>query len=253
MSSDCTKRPACAVLLAGGSGTRMRGTVDDKIFAPLAGEAVVAHVIRSFRESGVAGTLVFVCRDAAQEDAVRAELCKLEAREAFAKIVFCRGGKERRDSVLNGLRTAQAAGVAEDAVVLIHDAARPLVSPTALREVYETTLREGAAVLAHRCVNTVKRVPAETRPGTASETEDLDRGRLWETETPQAFPLGKILFAYERVCAENLTVTDDVSAFAVALDGRVALVENLSPNLKITAPADLVLAEAILNLSARTA
>ena len=93
----------------------------------------------------------------------------------------------------------------------------------------------------------------ETLDETASETEDLDRGRLWETETPQAFPLGKILFAYERVCAENLTVTDDVSAFAVALDGRVALVENLSPNLKITAPADLVLAEAILNLSARTA
>lgn len=251
MSSDCTKKPACAVLLAGGSGTRMRGTVDDKIFARLAGEAVLAHVIRSFRESGIAETLVFVCRDEAQEDAVRTELCKLEAREAFANIVFCRGGKERRDSVLNGLRAAKSAGVAEDAVVLIHDAARPLVSAASLREVYETALREGAAVLAHRCVNTVKRVPVGTCPGTASETEDLDRGRLWETETPQAFPLGKILLAYERVCAEDLTVTDDVSAFAVALDGRVALVENLSPNLKITAPADLVLAEAILNLSAR--
>lgn len=238
---------ACAVFLAGGSGSRMRGAVDDKIFAQLAGTPVIAHVIRRFLACGIAETAVFVCRDDAQEADLRRVLAGFPASELFPKIVFCRGGKERRDSVLNGLRAAQLAGTVPDAITLIHDAARPLVSPDALREVYAVALREGASVLAHRCVNTIKRVPAGTPPGKACMAEDLDRGRLWEMETPQAFPLEKILAAYECVTRENLTITDDVSAFVAAFGGTVALVENLSPNLKITAPADIFIAEAILN------
>lgn len=248
ISQNYEDKKACAVLLAGGSGTRMRGAVDDKIFAPLAGKTVVAHVIESFLASGIVETAVFVCRDAEQENAIRAELASAESGKCFPKIVFCRGGKERRDSVLNGLRAAKSAETAPEAIVMIHDAARPLVSPEALREVCSTAQQEGAAVLARRCVNTVKRVPAGTQAGIACPTEDLERERLWETETPQAFPLGKILEAYECVTPKGITVTDDVSAFAVALGGKVALVENVSPNLKITAPADLVIAEAILKM-----
>lgn len=240
------EKSACAVFLAGGSGSRMRGVVDDKIFASLAGESVMTHVVRSFLASRVAGTAVFVCRDTDQEDAIRAVLATFPEAEIFPRIVFCRGGKERRDSVLNGLRAAEKSGVATDSVVLIHDSARPLVSPEALREVCCTAYREGAAVLARRCVNTIKRVPAGTLPGMACPAEDLERGRLWEMETPQAFPLGKILEAYECVTRENLTITDDVSAFVSALGGQVALVENMQPNLKITSPADLIIAEAIL-------
>lgn len=237
---------ACVIFLAGGSGSRMRGVVDDKIFASLAGTPVIARAIRSFLASGIAEAAVFVCRDDAQEAAVRRVLATFSAAELFPKIVFCRGGKERRDSVLNGLRAAKLAGTPADAIVLIHDAARPLVAPEALREVYAVAVREGASVLAHRCVNTIKRVPAGTSPGAACAAEDLERERLWEMETPQAFPLEKILAAYEYVTRENLTTTDDVSAFVAATGGKVALVENFSPNLKITAPADLFIAEAVL-------
>ena len=230
------------LFLAGGSGSRMRGVVADKIFAPIAGVPVLARAVRAFAESGVARAAVFVCRDDAQEAAVRETLAAHLAPDAFPLRLFCRGGAERRDSVLNGLRAAREHGAPDDAVALIHDAARPLVAPDALRAVLETARREGAAVLAHRCVNTVKRVPAGTPPGFACELEDLDRSRLWETETPQAFPLGKILDAYERAVAENRVVTDDVSAFAAP----VALVENLAPNPKITCPQDLLLAAALL-------
>lgn len=241
-----TSSGACAVFLAGGSGTRMRGTVDDKIFAPLAGVPVIAHSVRAFAESGLVKTAIFVCRDAAQEQAVNETLTPLSPDRIFPEVAFCRGGKERRDSVLNGLRKATELGVPADAIVLIHDAARPLVRSLTLRKVYAVALREGAAVLAHRCVNTVKRVPPGTLPGAACKQVDLERERLWETETPQAFPLGKILAAYERVTAENLTITDDVSAFASALGEKVALVENLEPNLKITSPSDLRIAAALI-------
>lgn len=246
MSSD--EKKACVIFLAGGSGSRMCGVVKDKIFASLAGEPVIAHVVRRFLLSGVAGTAVFVCRDDAQESAIRSVLAGIVSEKCFRETFFCRGGKERRDSVLNGLRAAKDAGVDSEAVVLIHDSARPLVSPESLRDVCELARREGAAVLAHRCVNTVKRVPAGTGPGVACDTEDLERGRLWEMETPQAFPLGKILEAYEHVSEKNLTVTDDVSAFVAGVGGKVALVENKTPNLKITAPADLLLAEAVLKM-----
>lgn len=247
MSSENLNKKACVVFLAGGSGSRMCGVVNDKIFALLAGESVMTHVVRNFLASRVAGTAVFVCRDDVQENAVRAVLAAFPESDLFSKIVFCRGGKERRDSVLNGLRAAKNAGVDADSVVMIHDSARPLVSSESLREVYAVAQREGASVLAHRCVNTIKRVPAGTLPGAACSAEDLERERLWEMETPQAFPLGKILEAYERVTQENLTITDDVSAFVTASGGQVALVENKRPNLKITSPADLLIVEAILN------
>lgn len=240
------EKKACAVFLAGGSGSRMRGVVSDKIFAPLAGTPVIARAVAGFLASRVAGIAVFVCRDEAQEAAIREVLAGFPAGDCFSRIAFCRGGKERRDSVLNGLRAAVDAGAAPDSIVLIHDAARPLVSPEALREVYACALREGAAVLAHRCVNTVKRLPAGTKPETACLAEDLERERLWETETPQAFPLKKILDAYACVTRENRTVTDDVSAFVSALGEKVAFVENKSPNLKITSPGDLIIVEAIL-------
>ena len=100
-------------------------------------------------------------------------------------------------------------------------------------------------MLAHRCKNTVKRVPADTPPETACRTEDLDRARLWETETPQVFPLEKIFAAYQKINDENIFVTDDVAA-AEAAGVPVAIVENISPNPKLTVPEDLIFCEAIL-------
>lgn len=242
--SDTFSKNNCVVFLAGGSGTRMRGVVDDKIFAPLAGKPVLAHAVLAFAESALFRTAVFVCRDAAQEQAVASVLETLPSEKRFGEILFCRGGKERRDSVLNGLETA-AKRVAPEAFVWIHDAARPLVKASVLREVSAVACREGAAVLAHRCVNTVKRVPAGILPGVACEQEDLERERLWEMETPQVFPLEKILRAYTCVTAENRATTDDVSAFVGVLGEKVALVENPDPNLKITSPLDLRIAEVL--------
>lgn len=234
-----------AIFLCGGSGTRMRGCVSDKIFAPLAGTPALAFSLREFETSGIFSRAVFVFRDEEQRNGICA-LAEKFAPKLAQNAAFCRGGNERKDSVFNGLSAAM--GFPEktpETLAFIHDCARPLIRAEALRKLAETAEREGGAVLAHRCKNTVKRVPAGTQPGIASETEDLDRSRLWETETPQVFPLEKIFAAYQKVKEENLFVTDDVAA-AAQIGLRVALVENLSPNPKLTLPEDLIFCEALL-------
>lgn len=239
---------ALAVFLCGGSGSRMRGCVSDKILAPLAGTPALAYPLRSFETAGIFSRTVFVFRDEAQRNEIR-RITETEAPTLAKNALFVRGGFERRDSVFNGLRALKTDGhTPDDAPVFIHDCARPLVTPENLRKLAEVVAREGGAVLAHRCRNTVKRVPAGTRPNAACETEDLDRSRLWETETPQVFPLGKIFSAYEKILRENIFVTDDVAA-AAALGLPVALVENDSPNPKLTVPSDLIFCEALLKAS----
>lgn len=235
---------AVAIFLCGGRGTRMRGSVADKIFAPLAGIPAFAHSLRAFDAAGFFSNAVFVFRDAAQREEIKKNIVEFAPNFA-SRAIFCQGGNERRDSVFNGLSAALDAGIAERTPAFIHDCARPLIRAESLRALAETAAREGAAVLAHRCRNTVKRVPVSVEPGTACLIEDLDRARLWETETPQVFPLGLIFAAYKNACEKKLSPTDDVAAAGV-LGIPVALVENLFPNPKITLPEDLVFCETIL-------
>ncbi len=245
MNEISVKKNNLAVFLCGGSGTRMRGSVADKILAPLAGTPALAHSLRAFEHSGIFARAVFVFRDEAQREEIR-RIANEFAPVLAGTALFVRGGNERKDSVFNGLRTLRESARADgDAPVFIHDCARPLVSPENLLRLAQTVAREGGAVLAHRCRNTVKRVPAGTPAETACATEDLDRSRLWETETPQVFPLEKIFSAYEKIIRENLFVTDDVAA-AEAISVPVALVENDEPNPKLTVPADLIFCEALL-------
>lgn len=234
-----------AVFLCGGSGTRMRGCVADKIFAPLAGTPALAFSLREFNASGIFSRLVFVYRDEAQREEIQ-KLAGKFAPNLAEKAVYCRGGNERKDSVFNGLSAAMNFPENEETTLaFIHDCARPLIYAKTLKVLAETAEREGGAVLAHRCKNTIKRIPAGSEPGTACETEDLDRSRLWEMETPQVFPLKKIFTAYQKIKDENIFVTDDVAA-AACLGLSVAIVENFSPNPKLTVPEDLIFCEALL-------
>ena len=224
----------------------MRGCVADKIFAPLAGTPALAYSLKAFEESGIFRNIVFVFRDEAQRAEIR-RLVETFAPRLAENALFRQGGDERKDSVFNGLSAAsEKLRPPAKTLAFIHDCARPLISPESLILLAETAEKEGGAVLAHRCKNTVKRVPAETAAGIACRTEDLDRSRLWETETPQVFPLDKILAAYQKVNDENIFVTDDVAA-AETLGVPVAIVENFSPNPKLTSPEDLIFCEALLS------
>ncbi|MDR2430200.1 MAG: 2-C-methyl-D-erythritol 4-phosphate cytidylyltransferase [Puniceicoccales bacterium] len=221
-----------AILLAGGSGNRMRGTVRDKILEPLDGIPVIAHSIRAFTQADVTRSFLILCRDAGQQEAIHAAI--RPQMDATATVRWARGGPERQDSVLNGLEACPTG----TELVFIHDTARPLVPAAALAQLAEVAARTGGAVLAHRVKDTIKQVPPATPAGTPAALTDLDRATLWAMETPQVFHHALILDAYRKVARENLRVTDDVAA-AVHSGHKVALVENLLPNPKITEPHDL--------------
>lgn len=223
------------ILLAAGAARRMQGMVVDKVCAPLAGKPAFVHSLAAFAASGTVGRVVVAHRDPAQ----RARMEELLATHGSGLRVdlWVLGGQERQDSVLAAL---EAAGDG-DPLVHIHDGARPLITPAAIRLARDKAEETGAAILASRSADTVKLA----RPDSPMVASSPDRQLVWAAETPQVFRLGLVREAYRLARRESRRVTDDSSAVALA-GHEVSLVENPDPNPKLTRPSDLAVAEAIL-------
>ena len=213
-----------AILLAAGSGSRMNGSVVDKVLAPLAGRPVFSYSVAAFMQSAIADLYVVVHRDQRQ-------MMELSA-YAPTPSILVRGGRERQDSVIHAL----AALPADIEHVFIHDCARPLIRPEQLVALHKIVRREHAVVLAHRVIDTIKEHRDDARLRT------LDRSRLWAMETPQVFSRALVDRAYDRVRQRRLHLTDDAQAVE-QLGHPIALLENPHPNPKLTRPADLAYLE----------
>ena len=215
-----------AILLAAGRSRRLGF---DKILTPLAGRPVLYYALAALKSSPLVMEVIVVTR----EDILPQVQEIVAAAEGNNPVRCVIGGAERQDSVFNGL---QALSPAAD-MVLIHDAARPLLDETVIGDTLAAARQHGAAVTAQRASDTLKEADAEQRV-----TVTLDRSRIWAMGTPQVFERQLIVSAHAKVRAEQLVVTDD--AAAVELLGRpVYLVENSRLNLKITRPADWALLE----------
>lgn len=221
-----------AILLAAGAGSRMLGSVEDKVLAPLLGRPVFSYSAAAFMQSAIADLYVIVYRDQRQ-------LTNLSA-YAPTPSLLVRGGRERQDSVMNAL----AALPPDIEHVFIHDCARPLVEPQQLVALHKIVRREHAVVLAHRVNDTIKEHRDDARLRT------LDRSRLWAMETPQVFARKLIVRAYARVQERGLRITDDAQAVE-QISHPIALLENPNPNPKITTPGDLGFVEFLLSRNLR--
>jgi 2-C-methyl-D-erythritol 4-phosphate cytidylyltransferase len=131
---------------------------------------------------------------------------------------------------------------ADTQLVAVHDGARPLVSPIDIDRCVEAAHAFGAAALARRTTETMKRSDDND-----FNTEPVDRHNLWCMETPQVFRTDLLREATNAITRDNITATDEVSAVE-QLGTKVKFVESTSPNLKITTPADLTLAEALVKI-----
>ncbi len=211
----------------------------DKLAADLLGESVLIRSMRAMEACPeVAEIRVIVAPGAVDE------ITALVARSGISKFIEAvPGGVERHLSVWAGLER-----VPDDCpLVAVHDAARPLVSPEAISRCAAVAAAHGAAALAHRVVDTLKRANLDDEVATAVERENL-----WAMETPQIFTLSLLRKAYASVLERGMVVTDEVTA--VKESGHsVKLVENREPNLKITVPSDLELAVAVLQIRQRRA
>jgi 2-C-methyl-D-erythritol 2,4-cyclodiphosphate synthase/2-C-methyl-D-erythritol 4-phosphate cytidylyltransferase len=230
-----------AILLAGGSGSRMGSSVEDKILAEVAGKPVFAHVLDTFHASATQDAYVIVARDNQQLK----ELARIVKKSPVdAPAYFTLGGDERQDSVRAGLDMVPTS----TEWITVHDCARPAVSTNALKAIRKTLLSMKCAVsLAHRVVDTIRSFE-EPPVDTPSKGKLLQRDKLWAMETPQAFPRALIEQAHE---ALSQPVTDDIAAIE-AMGEPVILVESKEPNPKLTRPADFALLENLLRTSAMT-
>ncbi len=214
--------PECgAILLAGGSGTRLGF---DKILTPLLGRPVISYSLETLVGSPEIGRIVLVGR---ADSLVELERVAGEY-GGGREIRVVAGGAERQDSVWHGL---EACGT-EMPLTLIHDGARPLITPDGVARLVAAAREHGSAVAGNRCTDTLKECELD---GTVKATPD--RRRMWQVQTPQVFRTEWVLRGYRQVRERGLTVTDD--AAAVELAGYpVRLVELGGPNLKITRRED---------------
>ena len=218
-----------AIIVAAGSSRRMGF---DKLEALLCGESVLTRSLTAFQNCPDVSEIIVVTSPAKME-AVRNAVDRLKLSK-FAGAV--EGGAERHLSVHAGLEQMNS----DCDLVAVHDAARPLVSPNAISQCAAAAADSGAASLAHRIADTLKRANAS-----GEVSQSVSRDDLWAMETPQIFRVALLREAYRAVLERGDTVTDEVSALEV-IGHPVKLVENAEPNFKITVPADLALAEALL-------
>ncbi|NPV74173.1 MAG: 2-C-methyl-D-erythritol 4-phosphate cytidylyltransferase [Pelotomaculum sp.] len=221
-----------AVVAAAGRGSRM-GTETRKQYLSLAGLPVVGHVLRAMEASSAVKSVVTVVAPG-EENYFRLTVVERLGIRKVAAIVP--GGEERQDSVYNGL----LALAPDTGIVVVHDGARPLLSPGDINAVVQAAAAYGAATLAVPVKDTVKMAG---RDGFVLRT--LPREHLWLVQTPQAFRYDIIMNAHRQARQKKYAATDD--AGLVELLGRpVKIVAGSYENIKITTPEDLTVAEAVI-------
>ncbi len=226
-----------AVVPAGGRGARMGHGVP-KQFLQFGGVPLLVHALRVLEASPAIDTIVMVVP---KDDVVYCQR-ELVPRFAFSKIrQVVSGGASRRDSVWNGLQAVDARA----GIVVVHDAVRPFVTGTMVRDVVDGARTHGAAVVAVPVRDTVKRVASN---GMIETT--VDRQALWLAQTPQAFRIEVLRDAHRLGRLRDVEATDD--AFLVEQSGHAVFIVNGSTdNMKMTRPEDLVVGEAILSARER--
>lgn len=225
---------AFALIPAAGMGKRMGASIN-KQYLQLDGLPIVARTISVFEQSPLIEAIYLVI------PADEIPYCREHVVSAcgFRKVVeIVPGGRERQNSVMNGLN-AMRRSVADDDVVLIHDGVRPLITPQLLRESIEVARNNDGALVAVPAKDTIKTV----RDGIIIDT--LPREMLWQAQTPQSFRFATIYEAHRAAEKEGFMGTDDAS-LVERRGGVVRIVRGDYRNIKITTPEDLVLAEAFL-------
>lgn len=228
-TGERTQKRIAAVVLAGGRGTRMNSQIP-KQYMDLSGKPVLYYALKAFQESAV-DEIVLVT--AAQD----MDYCQKHIVDKYHldKVRYMvPGGKERYDSVFNGLKM-----ITECDYVLIHDGARPFLTQKVIADNIRAVMTQNACVTGVPSKDTVK---ISDSNGCVADTPD--RSRVWIIQTPQSFAMPLIYRAYEKIFEmDRSTVTDDAMVVETALKLPVHFVMGDYRNIKITTPEDLKIAQ----------
>jgi 2-C-methyl-D-erythritol 4-phosphate cytidylyltransferase len=219
------------VIPAAGQGKRMKLN-KNKQFLLLENLPVIIHTLEVFQNDDWCVEIVVVAN--ANEIKEIEELINTYGVTKVIKVVP--GGNERQNSVHNGLKAVNSAGI-----VLIHDGARPFVTQAHIHELVLAVTNNCGAILAVPIKDTVKKC------GGMEVLQTVDRSTLWSVQTPQAFQLETILKAHEWAEQHHFIGTDDASLLE-QLQINVSIVPGDYFNIKLTTPEDIVFAQSILRV-----
>lgn len=227
-----TKRDVGVVIVAAGKGSRT-GSSELKQFRWVAGKPMLLHSVQAFHDRDDVALVVCVLpREHAGDPPAWLFQCDVE------RLLISTGGRERSDSVANGIEDLPP----ECEIIVIHDAARPLVPASVIESVIAEARRGHGAVPAIPVADTLKRVDEA-----GAITGTVEREGLWRAQTPQAFPREMIERAYTEARAKGITATDD-AALCEQVGLPVVVVPGSERAMKITDEADFARAEALHSL-----
>lgn len=228
-----TTRDVGVIIAAAGSGSRT-GSSELKQFRWVAGKPMLLHSLQRFQERPDVAMVVCVLPHSYVADPPPWIFqCDTD------RLLLCPGGKERAESVANGLEDIPR----ECGIILVHDAARPFFTDRMASDVIDAARAGACAVPVIRVSDTVKKLAEDL-----SVTGTVDRSHLWRVQTPQAFPRDFLFKAHSLPLAQRINSPDD-AAICEGLGYKCVGVPGSERAIKITTESDFAVAEALSNLT----
>lgn len=222
------------LIAAAGMSNRMGGRLN-KQFINLGNKPVLAHTIDKFEAHPYVDEIIIITKDD-EVDYCRSNIVNKYKYKKVTKLI--RGGKERQDSVYNGLLALDT----RTSIIVSHDGARPFVKESMISRTIEEAYRTGAAVVGVPVTDTVKMLKDESS-GRIDYTPK--RSLLWAAQTPQVFRREVLTEAYEKALQDDVLGTDD-SSLVERIGKKVSMIEGCYSNIKLTTKEDLKLAESLM-------
>lgn len=219
------------IIAAAGMSNRM-GSKINKQFIAIGGKPILAHTIEKFEKCRYIDEIILVSKEE-EIEYCRKEIIK---KYKFNKVTnIIRGGKERQDSVYNGILALDK----RTDIVLTHDGARPFIKIENIEDGILGVIKHGACVIGVPVTDTIKVVKEDNKV----ESTPI-RSMLWAAQTPQCFHKDLLIKGYEKAIIDGFLGTDD-SSIVERIGHDVKMVMGSYENIKITTPEDIVLAESL--------
>lgn len=226
-----------ALVVAAGKGNRM-GTEVPKQFLRIHGKTILEHTVEALVQSHLFQYLVIVTH----KDWVESfEIKELKSSFPLEQILVVQGGKERADSVFNGLKALQPLLTEARDIVMVHDAVRPFLNNELLLDLAQTCEQFDAAIPVIAMKDSLRKVDASNPDLTIA----VDRSELRAVQTPQAFKFNLLFRAFEQAGHNRSAYTDEASIFESQIK-PVKTTRGSDFNFKITTPFDWKVAESLL-------
>ena len=228
-----------ALILAAGTGSRMGNADKPKQFLPIYGKPLMIHTIEAFEMHDDIDKIVVVTSEGF-DDQVKVWCKQYDLGKVKAVAI---GSDSRQGSVYNGLQAVKALGAKDDDIIVIHDAARPLISQNIITNNIEACKKYDA-------VDTV--IKASDTIVASSDAERItnipNRSELYQGQTPQTFKFALISEAHEKAKAGQIPNVTDDTKLVISMGKEVHLVEGSKQNFKITTFDDLMMLKALLKI-----